>query len=109
MNGASRFFRSKQGGGSGVGFQEPGSLLYDEPKMFRETCRKIVSRISNDLNKCVDDSEKKQIQVRNREIKRRVYKLDSMKKLNDTSSRMYSIVKGTVNKSEQVRSRIQNP
>ena len=78
--------REIQGGGSGIGFETPGSMIHDEPRNFQCLTSRMLKRAKEALNVCSTEEERALVGIWNTQLQRRLYKLHAFKKKHSENS-----------------------
>ena len=69
-----------QGGGSGAGFEAPGSLVLVEPKKFKSICSKLLDQADYVVRECQNEMDKNRFDTWRVVLARRMYKLSRLRK-----------------------------
>lgn len=69
------YTRPFQGGGSGIGFKPPGSIVYHEPQVFEGACTTLLTAARRNVRRARDDTEKRKALVWEDQLGQRLLEL----------------------------------
>lgn len=82
------FDKPIEGGGSGKGYQHPGSILFDESQLFTERSGAAIARAREKEGNAKDKIERERQKSWTIELSRRLYRLSKIREVKNTQGKV---------------------